>query len=53
MPCFAGADLKTVFVTSLRSGRAPELLAKYPLTGTLIAARSEIAGSPVALFDDA
>jgi sugar lactone lactonase YvrE len=52
MPCFGGPDLKTLFVTSLRTGRAPELLAKYPLTGTLIAARSEVAGCPVARFDD-
>ena len=52
MPCFAGADMKTLFVTSLRTGRAPELLARYPLTGTLIAARSEVAGSPVARFAD-
>ena len=44
--------MKTLFVTSLRTGRAPELLAKYPLTGTLIAARVEVAGSPVARFDD-
>jgi sugar lactone lactonase YvrE len=41
MPCFGGADMKTLFVTSLRAGRARELLTKYPLTGTLIAARSD------------
>jgi len=52
MPCFGGPDLKTLFVTSLRAGRAPELLAKYPLTGRLIAARSEVAGSPVSRFND-
>jgi sugar lactone lactonase YvrE len=52
MPCFGGPGLKTLFVTSLRAGRAPELLTKYPLTGTLIAARSNVAGSPVARFDD-
>jgi sugar lactone lactonase YvrE len=53
MPCFGGPDMKTLFVTSLRTGRAPELLAKYPLTGTLISARSEVAGSPVTRFNDA
>jgi sugar lactone lactonase YvrE len=52
MPCFGGPDLKTLFVTSLRTGRAPELLAKYPLTGTLIAARVDVAGSPVTRFKD-
>ena len=52
MPCFAGPDLKTLFVTSLRTGRTPELLAKYPLTGTLIAAHVDVAGSPVTRFKD-
>jgi sugar lactone lactonase YvrE len=52
MPCFAGPDLRTLFVTSLRAGRSPELLAKYPLTGRLIAARVDVAGSPVTRFKD-
>lgn len=52
MPCFAGPDLKTLFVTSLRAGRTAELLAKYPLTGRLIAAGSEVVGSPVTRFND-
>lgn len=52
MPCFGGPDLKTLFVTSLRSGRAPELLAKYPLTGITIVGTSPIAGSPVTRFRD-
>lgn len=52
MPCFAGPDMKVLFVTSLRYGRAPEMLAKYPLTGTLIAARSAVAGVPVGRFAD-
>ena len=52
MPCFAGADMKTLFVTSLRQGRAPEMLAKFPLTGTLIVARAEVAGVPVERFAD-
>jgi sugar lactone lactonase YvrE len=52
MPCFGGSDLKSLFVTSLRSGRAPELLAKYPLTGITIVGTSPIAGSPVTRFRD-
>ena len=52
MPCFAGPDMKTLFVTSLRFGRAPEMLEKYPLTGTLIVARSQVAGVPVGRFAD-
>ncbi len=52
MPCFGGEDLKSLFVTSLRRGRSPELLARYPLTGITIMARSPVAGTPVALFAD-
>jgi sugar lactone lactonase YvrE len=52
MPCFGGADLKSVFVTSLRVGRSPELLAAYPLTGIMIMARSSVAGVPVGRFRD-
>ncbi|MEX0852375.1 MAG: SMP-30/gluconolactonase/LRE family protein [Bauldia sp.] len=50
MPCFGGPDLKTLFVTGLRTGRAPELLQRYPLSGTTIVAESPVAGAPVPLF---
>jgi len=52
MPCFGGPDMKTLFVTSLRTGRAPELLARYPLTGITIVGTSPVAGSPVSRFRD-
>lgn len=52
MPCFAGDDMKTLFVTSLRVGRSEELLARYPLTGTLISGQAPVAGVPVARFRD-
>ena len=52
MPCFAGPDLKTLFVTSLRVGRAPDLLARFPLTGITIVGTSPVAGSPVTRFRD-
>jgi sugar lactone lactonase YvrE len=52
MPCFGGLDLKTLFVTSLRRGRAPELLTKYPLTGITMVGHSPVAGVPVTLFAD-
>lgn len=52
MPCFGGADLKTLFVTNLRSGRAPELLARYPLSGITLVGASPVAGSPVTRFRD-
>jgi sugar lactone lactonase YvrE len=52
MPCFGGPDLRTLFVTSLRAGRSPELLEKYPLTGITIMGESPVAGAPVGLFRD-
>ena len=52
MPCFGGPGLTRLFVTSLRVGRAPELLERYPLTGFVIAADVPVAGSPVSRFRD-
>lgn len=52
MPCFGGPDLRTLFVTNLRRGRAEELLARYPLSGLVIAGASPVAGAPVGLFRD-
>ena len=52
MPCFGGADLKTLYVTSLRMGRDPEKLVRYPLTGITVVGRSPVAGSPVSRFRD-
>ena len=52
MPCFGGKDLKRLFVTSLRHGRPPELLARFPLTGITIVGESPVAGSPVSRFRD-
>jgi len=52
MPCFAGSDMKTIYVTSLRYGRDPTLLKQYPLTGRLLAARADVAGVPVGRFAD-
>ena len=39
MPCFGGADFRTLYVTSLTEGRAPALLAKRPAAGGLFAAQ--------------
>ena len=52
MPCFGGPGLMKLYVTSLRVGRAPELLERYPLTGITIVADSPVAGSPVTRFRD-
>lgn len=53
MPCFGGAGLTKLYVTSLRVGRAPDLLDRYPLTGITIVADSPVAGAPVGRFRDA
>jgi sugar lactone lactonase YvrE len=53
MPCFGDPDLRTLFVTSLRTGRSAELLEKYPLTGITIMGQSPVAGAPVGLFREA
>ena len=52
MPCFGGPGLNTLYVTSLRVGRAPELLERYPLTGIVIAGEAPVAGAPVTRFRD-
>lgn len=52
MPCFGGADMRTLYVTSLRVGRTPESLAQYPLTGVTVFARAPVAGAPVTRFRD-
>lgn len=44
MPCFGGADFRTIFLTSLRDGRSPEVLEKAPLSGGLFAADAPVAG---------
>lgn len=49
MPCFAGEDL---YVTTLRDGKSPEVLAQYPGLGGLFRTRAPAAGVPVATFQD-
>jgi sugar lactone lactonase YvrE len=45
MPCFGGADGRTIFVTSLASDRRGE-----PEPGTLLAFRSDVGGAPLPRF---
>jgi sugar lactone lactonase YvrE len=44
MPCFGGADFRTLFLTSLRDGRPAEVLDKAPQSGGLFAATARVAG---------
>ena len=47
MPCFGGADLKTLFITTSRQGRSEAELAQYPGVGCVWAMRVEVAGGSV------
>ena len=50
MPCFGGAEMKTLYVTSLTRGQPPEKLAAKPHSGGLFALEVEVPGVPVAKF---
>lgn len=52
MPCFGGADFKTLFVTSLRENRTAEELAEQPDLGHVFSMRVDVAGAPVNFFKD-
>lgn len=45
-PCFGGADLQTLYVANLRTGRAPDQLAASPDAGTLVGVRLPVSGLP-------
>jgi len=47
---FGGPDLKTIFVTSISDGLAPEERAREPLTGALLALEIGIQGLPAVEF---
>lgn len=44
MPCFGGADFRTLFVTSLRAGKPAEVIERAPLSGGLFSAAAPVAG---------
>lgn len=49
MPCFGDGAL---YVTSLREGKAPDLLQRFPALGGLFRAATPVRGVPVGLFAD-
>lgn len=51
MPCFGGSDLKTLFMTSIGEGLAPDR-AGHPLAGCMVKMRVAVAGAPVYRFKD-
>ncbi len=46
MPCFGGADLKTLYVTTSRLNRPQAELAAQPLAGCVLALRVDVPGLP-------
>ncbi len=47
MPCFGGADLRTLFVTTARAHRPADELAAQPLAGCVLTMRVDVPGLPV------
>jgi sugar lactone lactonase YvrE len=47
MPCFGGADLKTLYLTSARGGRPEAELQRMPWSGCVLQMRVEVPGLPV------
>lgn len=52
MPCLGGADLQTLYVTSVSSQRSADELSAYPQSGCVLALRVETPGLPVRFFQD-
>ena len=50
MPCFGGADLRTIYITTAREKRPGEELAVQPLAGCVLSMRVDLPGLPVNLF---
>ena len=52
MPCFGGADFRTLYLTSFRKGMSGAELAQAPLSGRLLAARVPCPGFAAPRFND-
>jgi sugar lactone lactonase YvrE len=46
MPCFGGADLKTLYITTGRENRPADELAREPLAGCVLQLRVDVPGLP-------
>lgn len=49
MPCFGGADLKTLYITTARANRPAQELAEQPLAGCVLSLRVDVPGLPTYL----
>ena len=50
MPCFGGADLKTLYITTARENRPAAELAEQPWAGCVLALDVDVPGLPANLF---
>ena len=50
MPCFGGADLKTLYITTARDKRPLEELAHQHMAGCVLSMRTDVPGLPANLF---
>jgi len=51
MVCFGGPDLRTLYVTSARTGRSEDELKTFPHSGSLFAMPVDVPGLPESRFD--
>jgi sugar lactone lactonase YvrE len=47
MPCFGGADLRTLYITTARENRSADELAREPWAGCVLQCRVDVPGLPV------
>lgn len=50
MPCFGGADLRTLYITTARDKRPADELAAQPWAGCVLQLRVEVPGLPAAFY---
>ena len=50
MPCFGGANLKTLYITTARENRPVAELAAQPLAGCVLSLRVDVPGLPANIF---
>jgi len=52
MPCFGGADLRTLYLTTARHGRPSDEIKRWPDSGCIFSMPVEVPGLPVNFFMD-
>lgn len=52
MPCFGGADLQTLYLTTARHNRSAAELEAFPLSGCVFSMQVDVPGLPVNFFAD-